>query len=220
MRLLPAAVALALALSACGSGPTQAPSPSIVSATAGITSEGCEATTERGVGVLLENGMVLTSAHVVAGTTIIRVTVEGREHEARVLAFDPFQDLAVLKIMTEQQGLRLGEIDPGTTAWILTFDHLAGEPLPEPVEVARHLRASITDIYQQEEVTRKVLEIAGEVEVGDSGSALVDVDGNVGGIVFASARPANTSGFVLDIEPLEAIIASSSEPISSWGTCD
>ena len=86
MRLLPAAIALALALSACGPGPTQPLAPSIVSATAGITSEGCEATTERGVGVLLENGMVLTSAHVVAGTTIIQVTVEGREHEATVLA--------------------------------------------------------------------------------------------------------------------------------------
>lgn len=164
--------------------------------------------------------MVLTSAHVVAGTTTIRVTVEGREYAAAVLAFDPFQDLAVLKIMTEQQGLRLGEIDPGTTAWILTFDHLNAEPAPEPVEVVRHLRASITDIYQEEDVTRKVLEIDGEVRTGDSGSALVDADGNVGGIVFASARPANTIGFVLDIEPLEAIVASSSEPIPSWGTCD
>jgi S1-C subfamily serine protease len=183
-------------------------------------STGCEPTTERGVGVLLEGGVVLTSAHVVAGAESIEVVLNGDTHSAQVLAFDPFQDLATLQINTGVTGLTLGEVDPGSAAWILTFDHIAGDSAPEMVEVTQHLSATITDIYQQENVTRKVLEIDGVVRVGDSGSALVGLDGNVGGIVFATSHPANTTGFALDIEPLQDIVAASHQPLTSWGACD
>ncbi len=69
------------------------------------------------------------------------------------------------------------------------FGHPGGEPLRiAPFEVARALRATGRDIYDQATTRRDVLELSASLRPGDSGSALVDPSGRVVGVAFAIAR--------------------------------
>ncbi len=65
---------------------------------------------QEGSGWVTTSGLVVTNAHVVAGeddTTVEDST--GREYDARVVAFDPVRDLAVLRVPSlDAAGLPLG----------------------------------------------------------------------------------------------------------------
>ena len=78
-----------------------------------------------GSGWVAEPGVVVTNAHVVAGQDDTRVLSEGREPglEAQAIAFDPRNDLAVLRVPgLEAPALELeGDPEAGTSAAILGF---------------------------------------------------------------------------------------------------
>src|SRR5918994_4076667 len=86
-----------------------------------------------GSGWVAEPGVVVTNAHVVAGQDDTRVLSEGREPglEAQAIAFDPRNDLAVLRVPgLEAPALELeGDPEAGTSAAILGF------PLNGPYDV-------------------------------------------------------------------------------------
>ncbi len=53
------------------------------------------------------------------------------------------------------------------------------------------------DIYDQQFVTREILELRAEIERGDSGGPFVLADGTVGGVIFAEARADEDVGYAL-----------------------
>jgi S1-C subfamily serine protease len=216
-RIVPA-VLLGLLTSACTATPTPVPEAALAS-TVGIEAVGCEPTTERGTGVLLRDGMVLTAAHVIAGTDLISVVFEDETLTAQVVAFDPEQDLAVVRVDTARPGLSLGEIDPGDSAWVMAFNHFDDTPVPKPVEVVRHLAVTTSDIYLDGSFERPVLELTGQLATGDSGGALINESGEVGGIIYATSRTESNIGFALDIEALITHLSTAKEPLSEWGPC-
>ena len=56
-----------------------------------------------------------------------------------------------------------------------------------PYEIARRVRATGTDIYDRERTEREVFFLSAALAPGDSGSALVDPNGEVAGVAFAIA---------------------------------
>lgn len=151
-----------------------------------------------GSGWIAAPNVVVTNAHVVAGTEGDLV-VRGRSGDvtlpARALAFDPTQDIAVLAVPGVGGTVLRMVSDPraGTTGAIL------GYPRNGPFD-ARAARIGATrsvisqDAYGQGPVQRQMTPVRGLLRPGNSGGPIVDARGNVLTTVFASSRSASPPG--------------------------
>jgi S1-C subfamily serine protease len=144
-----------------------------------------------GSGWVAGDGVVVTNAHVVAGQddTIVQVGGDGPELPARAMAFDPRNDVAVLRVSgLNQPGLSFsGEVAAGTSGAIL------GYPLNGPYDVrAARVGATSTvlsqDAYGRGPVQRSMTALRGLVRSGNSGGPVVDEAGRVLTTVFAATR--------------------------------
>ncbi len=163
-----------------------------------------------GSGFVYTTGYVMTNAHVVAGTSSVRVEWRGVRVPALVVAFDPALDLAVLYAPTlSAPALPMAERPAarGDDAIVL------GYPLSGPFDVrAARIRdrRDITgpDIYGSSRVTREVYTIRALVRSGNSGGPLLSPDGEVLGVIFAAADDP-TTGF--------AVTAQEAAPVAEAG---
>lgn len=157
-----------------------------------------------GSGFVFAPQLVMTNAHVVAGTDETAVEVPGRhgrttELTARVVLYDPEVDVAVLRV----PGLQAAPL-PFETAPQQTGDDeiVLGYPLDGPFTVTpARIRQEINlrgpDIYDSGEVTRDVYTIRATVRSGNSGGPMIDPQGRVTGVVFGAALDNQETGFVL-----------------------
>ncbi|KOG46795.1 MarP family serine protease [Streptomyces varsoviensis] len=155
---------------------------------------------QEGSGFVYAEGHVMTNAHVVAGVSdpTVRIGGVGRTYHAKVVAFDPRTDVAVLDV-------------PGMDAPALRFDDSAtrGKPavvagFPEnggldlrAATVAGQVRATGQDIYGDGVTTREVYPVRSTVRPGNSGGPLLTTDGKVYGVVFARSTADAETGYVL-----------------------
>ncbi|MEU1052539.1 MarP family serine protease [Streptomyces sp. NPDC005876] len=153
-----------------------------------------------GSGFVYARERVMTNAHVVAGIDdpTVRVGGVGPAYEARVVLFDPEQDVAVLYV-------------PGLEAPVLRFDDdagrgaaavVAGYPQDGDLDlraatVAGRVRATGQNIYRDGTVTREIYSIRSTVRPGNSGGPLLTTDGRVFGVVFARSTSDAGTGYVL-----------------------
>ncbi len=172
---------------------------------------------QEGSGFMAEPGLVLTNAHVVAGVEQIDVsTPDGSTVPGRLVGFDPGRDIAAIEVSgSAASPVSLASVvavasDVGDVA-IFDADH--GLEF-EPFVVNRRIWASGNDIYADPAENRLVLEIRSLLAAGDSGAALVDVDGEVLGMVFAVARGQQDRGYALDrVEIAEFLAEIDREPV-------
>jgi S1-C subfamily serine protease len=160
---------------------------------------------QNGSGYVLAEEVVLTNAHVVAGesATVVQ-TEDGRELGARVVAFDPMQDLAALAVPgLDLQPLPEGSGERGTTGAV--FGHPQGGVLRQaPARVDAVSPAQGRDIYGDQVTRRLVFVLAAALEPGDSGAPFVDRQGRVIGIAFAIQAGRDDVAYALtdaEIEP-------------------
>jgi S1-C subfamily serine protease len=175
---------------------------------------------QEGSGFVVGDGLVVTNAHVVAGEdeTVVQRS-DGTTVRARVVAFDPNRDLAVLAAPDlNRPALSRDSVDVGGVG--AAFGHPGGGQLEaSPFSVAEKVTATGTDIYDRNRTTREVLVLAADLEPGDSGSALIDPDGDVVGVVFAIALDRPGVAYALDMPELEAVLAGDlSRPVDT-GPC-
>jgi S1-C subfamily serine protease len=132
---------------------------------------------------------VLTNAHVVAGEQDTSVQIGGHPPNlsARVLAFDPTHDIAVLQV----PGLDLpaltsvSEPASGTAGAILGYPE-NGPFDVEPGRIGRTQTVLTENAYGQGPVSRLLTPLRGLVRPGNSGGAMVDAFGHVLTTVFAA----------------------------------
>jgi S1-C subfamily serine protease len=140
-----------------------------------------------GSGWVAGRGLVVTNAHVVAGESATGVLLGGRGHSfpARVVVFDPHNDIAVLRVPgLSAPALRLaGGSAPGESAAILGFPLDHGFTLA-PARLGATQRTNTTNAYGNPAV-RVISSLRGRVQSGNSGGPLVDASGEVIGTVFA-----------------------------------
>ena len=155
-----------------------------------------------GDGFAIETGLVLTNAHVVAGVEQITVsTPDGRSETGVLVGFDPGRDIAAISVAgLELSPVRLAPAVPGPAdeGDVATVDPDIGVEFV-PFEVNRRIWATGRDFYAEEAENRRVLEIRSLLSAGDSGAALVNLDSEVWGMVFAVARGQPDRGYALDI---------------------
>ena len=174
-----------------------------------------------GSGFVIGDGLIVTNAHVVAGersTNILRD--DGRRFDGTVIAFDPARDLAVVRVSGfDRPPLPLSIAkSEGTSGGV--FGHPGGEPLRiAPFKVARLINATGRDIYGSSKTERKVLEVSATLRPGDSGSALVNQQGEVIGIAFAIARDTPNVAYALTPSEVQATLATTGTQTVSTGSC-
>lgn len=157
--------------------------------------------------IISEDGMVLTNKHVVldeeAEYTVF--TSDGKKFPAKVLAKDPFQDLAVIKI--EEGGIsfptiKLGDSDSlkiGQT--VVAIGNALGE-FRNTVSVGvisglgRSITASGGDFI---ETIEDVIQTDAAINSGNSGGPLLNLKGEVVGVNTATVLEAQSIGFAIPI---------------------
>jgi S1-C subfamily serine protease len=151
-----------------------------------------------GSGWVAGDGLVVTNAHVVAGEddTVIQLRGEGPKHDARAVAFDPKNDVAVLRVsgLGDAPALALAA-DPvvGAASAILGFPQNG----PYTVRAARLGQTRVVvsqDAYGNGPVTREMTTFRGVVKPGNSGGPIVNRAGQVVATVFAQSTGTRRHG--------------------------
>jgi S1-C subfamily serine protease len=174
-----------------------------------------------GSGWVAAPGVVVTNAHVVAGQQDTRVLPEGHQPglPARAIAFDPHDDVAVLRV----PGLSARPLpiarDPraGLAAAILGFS----ENGPFDVRAGRlgQTREVITqDAYGRGPVRRSIASLRGAVRSGNSGGPMVDSAGEVVATVFAATTSGPRGGFAVPNAVVRAVLRGARGGVST-GPC-
>jgi S1-C subfamily serine protease len=162
-----------------------------------VTSLGCGGLVT-GSGFAIGDGYVVTNAHVVSGTSQHRVmTPTGDELPASVVYFDTHRDFALLSVPDlSSPGLGFAPASRGTQAAVIGYPG-GGPQRIEPAVVDGAVEALGRDIYSTTQVTRQVYVIQGKVRPGNSGGPLVDLEGRVLGIVFATSASDPNQAYAL-----------------------
>ncbi len=155
--------------------------------------------------IVSEDGYVLTNRHVVdtEGASYSVLLNDGQSHEVKVIAKDPYLDIAVLKIESEgpfpallfgdSETLRLG----GTV--IAIGNALAEFPNSVSVGVVSGLLRDIVaqDGYGTTESLEGVIQTDAAINPGNSGGPLLDASGRVIGMNVAVAGNSENIGFAI-----------------------
>lgn len=160
-----------------------------------------------GSGIPLGGGYVLTNAHVVSGTSSHTIQKpDGTTLRAEVVYFDPERDVAVLYAPGfSAQGLAFGSAQRGTEGAVIGFPGGQAEKIV-PAVVDGSVSAEGRDIYNENLVTRQILVLQASVHPGNSGGPLVDLQGRVLGMVFASSASDPNQAYALSNEEMASDI--------------
>jgi len=158
-------------------------------------------------GWVTRTGLVVTNAHVVAGQDETTVEDEdGVEYDAKVVAFDPVRDLALLRVPDlDREGLSLADGHQDDEGAV--YGHPGGGPLEAaPARVGEEILAVGTDIYRTGESRRHVFVLGATLAAGDSGGALVNQDGDVIGVAFAIDPGREGTSYAVTDDEVRAVL--------------
>ncbi|WP_019855888.1 MarP family serine protease [Actinopolyspora mortivallis] len=157
-----------------------------------------------GTGFVVAENRVITNAHVVAGTDRVFVEVGRGQFAAKVVSFDPNEDVAVLSVPSlRAQPLDLSPdpVNSGTDVIVLGYP-LDGPYTASAGRVRERIDLRGPDIYGDSTVVRDVYTVRAQVRSGNSGGPLVDENGRVVGLVFGAAVDNRNTGFALTAEEM------------------
>ena len=165
--------------------------------------------------IVSADGLVLTNKHVVSDNkaeyTVF--TNDGQKYSAKVSALDPVQDLAVIKIESNQtfQPVKLGDssqIQIGQTA-IAIGNALGQFTNTVSVGVVSGLQRTISASDQTgsfSETLEGIIQTDAAINSGNSGGPLLNLKGEVIGINTAMAQGAQNIGFAIPINTAKKAI--------------
>ena len=202
-------------------GLTAAVDRRVRAATLKVTGQAC-ASIQEGSGWIAARGLVVTNAHVVAGEHATTVHDEtGRSMAASVIAFDAVRDVAVLEVPALAAG-PLPIVDGSVGDAGAVYGHPGGGALrASPARVGDEILAIGTDIYRTSSSRRHVYVLASKLAPGDSGGALVDLEGRVIGMAFAIDPGRNGTAYALTDAEVRAVLSAAQRgPRTPVGTGD
>ena len=163
-----------------------------------------------------EDGFVLTNKHVVVDPKADYTVVGsgGKKYHAKVVARDPINDIAILKIEGKNLPyIELGDstnLDLGQTAIAIgnalgQFQNTISSGIISGL--SRHITAQAGVDGQQQEL-RGVIQTDAAINPGNSGGPLVDINGKAIGINSAVVFGAQNIGFAIPIDQAKSAIES------------
>ncbi|MDM0012523.1 trypsin-like peptidase domain-containing protein [Variovorax sp. J22P168] len=158
---------------------------------------------ERGVGtgvVIVDKGIILTNLHVVAGAETIKVTfADGFEAPATITALQPENDLAVLQAQKLPD-----DLIPATmrsTADLMPGDQVAAVGFPFGIgpSVSAGVVSGLNRSFRSPEGKQELgnlIQFDAAANPGNSGGPLINMSGEVLGIVTAILNPTQQRTFI------------------------
>lgn len=158
--------------------------------------------------IVSEDGMILTNKHVISDEEAEYVVImnNGDEYNAKVLAKDPVQDLAILKIEGEEKfsALKLGTVDEIQIGQIVIAIGNALGRYQNTVSVGvvsglgRTVIASGADLTVEK--LEDIIQTDAAINKGNSGGPLINLNGEVVGINTAVSVEGQGIGFAISID--------------------
>ncbi|MDM0114168.1 trypsin-like peptidase domain-containing protein [Variovorax sp. J22R133] len=158
---------------------------------------------ERGVGtgvVIVDKGLILTNFHVIAGAEKIKVTfADGLEAPATIVSVQPENDLAVLQAQKLPDDLipatmrSTADLQPGDDVVVVGFPFGIGPSVS--AGVVSGLKRSFRSPEGKQELSN-LIQFDAAANPGNSGGPLVNMDGEVLGIVTAILNPTMQRTFI------------------------
>jgi Trypsin-like peptidase domain/Colicin V production protein len=177
----------------------------------------------QGSGWVARQGVVVTNAHVVAGTddTSVQVGGQGPRIDAGAIWFDSRNDLAVLRApglgATPALGINEGA-RPGTSGAVLGFPG-DGPYDVQPGRLGPTSTVITQDAYGRGPVRRRITTLRGLVRSGSSGGPMVDGNGRVLGTIFAATvGGGGESGFAVPDSVVRRALSRARAPVGT-GPC-
>lgn len=159
--------------------------------------------------IITSDGLIATNKHVISsGDTFTITTAEGKTYDGKLVAKDPTNDLALLKV--EARGLPVVEIGDSDAVqvgqWVIAIGNALGE-LQNSVTVgvisARERAAQPSDGAGNIESLSGLFQTDAAINPGNSGGPLLTLTGQVIGINTAVAGNAQNIGFAIPIVDLK-----------------
>lgn len=161
-----------------------------------------------------EDGMIVTNKHVVddmnAEYTV--VTNDGKEYAAKVLARDPSQDIAIMKV--EGGGFPVLELGDSSNVRVGQTVIAIGNSLGEfSNTVSRGIISGLgrnvtagSEFGGQTERLTNIIQTDAAINPGNSGGPLIDINAKVIGVNVAMAQGAQNIGFALPIDQVKRVV--------------
>lgn len=171
--------------------------------------------------VITESGEVLTNNHVINGAThiVVEVGVTEKQYQAKVVGYDVGDDVALLQLENASGMKTIKTADSSSVSRndsVVAIGNALGRFGAPSVVTGR-----VTALHQgitagdgmEQETLQDMIRIAASIQPGDSGGALVNLDGQVIGINTAADTGAGrfgfqsgTTGFAIPIENALAVV--------------
>lgn len=163
--------------------------------------------------IITSDGLIVTNKHVVAGGGTYQVfTSDGKKYDATIVATDPLNDIAVLRI--KATGLKTVELgsasDLKVGQWIVAIGNALGQfqnTVTVGVISAKNRSIQAGNTTGSSESLTGLLQTDAAINPGNSGGPLINLSGQVVGINTAVAN-ANGIGFAIPIDGVMSAINS------------
>ena len=159
--------------------------------------------TGQGSGVVVSTqGHILTNFHVIAGSSEILVRdSDGNDHSTQVIGFDPFTDLAVLKINKNLSPITFGEI---TDVRVGDVSLAIGNPLGVGQTITLGIvSATDKELSPEGYSYQRYVQTDAAINPGNSGGALVNTNGELIGIntsIVSKGGGSDGIGFAIPVD--------------------
>ena len=168
---------------------------------------------------MIADDRLLTNAHVVAGVTEPTVELPGVGGVAgRIVYFDAQQDVAVIAIDgLSTAPLALGETLPDGTVAVQGYP-FGGPFASTGAEIVDVSTIEASSIDGGSRAARESYTLAADVNPGNSGGPVLDLDGRVIGMVYARSATRDDVGYAHTMAELDDVIAAAPQLTDAVGS--
>lgn len=164
-----------------------------------------------GSGVIVRaNGIIVTNNHVIGGADSIRVVLaDRREFDATVVLADPRTDLAILKIDVGDEELPVLELTDSDTVEVGDISLAIGNPFGVGQTVTAGIVSATARTNRGISDFQFFIQTDASVNPGNSGGALVGLDGRLMGIntaIFTRSGDSAGIGFAIPSNMVRAVV--------------
>ena len=164
-----------------------------------------------GSGVIVrEEGVIVTNHHVVDGADEITVALsDRREFEAEVILMDESTDLAILKIKPEGHHLNTLEFSKSENVEVGDIVLAIGNPFGVGQSVTSGIVSALARTQVGDDDYQFFIQTDAAVNPGNSGGALVGMDGKLVGIntsIYSRSGGSNGIGFAIPVNMVDFVL--------------